>query len=361
MEESVIKNNLNLQVLTDTGWSNFDGVVEKGLGQILEIKLSRSVIKSTPDHKFYTPTLEYIQAKSLRPKMKILTDIGVQNVVSVSLKSDAPVFDLLNVAKNNRFYANGILSSNCQFIIAEETLIDSQRLMVLESKDPIYRQGQIRWFKKPEKGAVYVVALDPAVGTGGDYAAIQVFDSIKCEQVAEWKHNKTRTPEQVKILVDICDYIYGITKDQDNIYYSVENNTVGEATLIALSHYGEENIKGYFLSELGKVRKGFNTNKNSKSTACNKLKNLVEKGKMTIHSQALISELKTFIASANNSYAAKLGEHDDLVSALLIAIRMMMALQVYNDAVSKSMRDYSEDEVVTPLPFISMTSMFNYF
>lgn len=249
----------------------------------------------------------------------------------------------------------------CQFIIAEETLIDSQRLMLLESQEPLFRQGQVRWFKKPVRGGVYVIALDPAVGTGGDYAAIQVFDAIKCEQIAEWKHNKTRTPEQVKILADICSYIHDTTGKVEDIYYSIENNTVGEATLIAINHYGEENIKGYFLSETGKVRKGFNTNRSSKSTACNKLKNLVEKEKMTIYSRALISELKNYIASANNSYAAKLGEHDDLVSAVLIAVRMMMALQSYNEEVNKSMRDYSDDEVVSPLPFISMTSSFNYF
>ena len=38
----------------------------------------------------------------------------------------------------------------------------------------------------------YVVSLDPSLGTGGDYAAIQVFElEPTFEQVAEWQHNLT--------------------------------------------------------------------------------------------------------------------------------------------------------------------------
>ena len=35
----------------------------------------------------------------------------------------------------------------------------------------------------------------------------------------------------------------------NNIYYSVENNTLGEAALVPIQDIGEENISGYFLSE----------------------------------------------------------------------------------------------------------------
>jgi hypothetical protein len=135
--------------------------------------------------------------------------------------------------------------------------------MLLESIEPLFRQGQVRWFKQPERGHIYAVGLDPAVGTGGDSAAIQVFDATTNEQVAEWKHNKTVIPTQVQIVADICEYIHGITGKADEIYYSVENNSIGEAALISINNYGEENIKGYFLSEPGgggsrRYRKGFN-------------------------------------------------------------------------------------------------------
>ena len=243
----------------------------------------------------------------------------------------------------------------CQFIIAEETLIDSQKLMLLEALEPLFRQGQVRWFKQPERGHIYAVGLDPAVGTGGDAAAIQVFDATTNEQVAEWKHNKTVIPTQVQIIADICEYIHNITGKADEIYYSVENNSVGEAALISISNYGEENIKGYFLSERGKKRKGFNTTHKTKMTACNKLKNLIEQNRLTVNSRALISELKTYIAAGNGrTYQAKLGDHDDLVAATLVIIRMMMELQNFHRDIDKSMRDFNDIEM--PLPWISVSS-----
>ena len=43
-----------------------------------------------------------------------------------------------------------------------------------------------------------------------------------------------------------------------NIYWSVENNSIGEAALIVINDFGEENIPGLFVSEpqrKGHVRK----------------------------------------------------------------------------------------------------------
>ena len=56
-----------------------------------------------------------------------------------------------------------------------------------------------------------------------------------------------------------------------------------------------------------RYRKGFNTSNKPKLAACNKLKTLVETGKMKIRSSSLISELKTFVAHGVG-YAAKPGE-----------------------------------------------------
>ena len=242
-----------------------------------------------------------------------------------------------------------------EFIIDEETLIDSIKLANLEAKDPIYKTGQVRWFKKPTKGHIYTVALDPSLGTGGDPAAIQVFEADTTTQVAEWKHNRTAIPEQIKLLAEICKYIYEDTKEEDSLYYSLENNTIGEAALISLAEYGEENIYGTMLSEpksLGngrRYRRGFNTTQKTKLSACSKFKNLLESNKLTIYSSNLISELKTFVASAG-SYAAKIGETDDLVMALLLTIRMFQHLQNYNVDLDTHIRDHSE--IIEPLPFI---------
>ena len=68
---------------------------------------------------------------------------------------------------------------DCEPIIFDETLINAIRLAEMEPKEPVDRQGQVRWFKKPKKGNIYLISLDPSLGTGGDNAAIQVIEMPK--------------------------------------------------------------------------------------------------------------------------------------------------------------------------------------
>jgi hypothetical protein len=239
----------------------------------------------------------------------------------------------------------------CEFIIADETLINPNTLLVLDGTEPTHRMGQIRWYKTPEKGKLYVVALDPSLGTGGDPAAIQIFEASTTTQIGEWKHNKTDIPSQVKLLAEITKYIAEITGEPNNIYYSVENNSIGEASLISLAEYGESNIQGIFMSEPGKKRKGFTTTNKPKLAACAKFKTLLESKKMTIHSRSLISELKAFVAHGG-SYAAKVGDHDDLVMASLLAVRIMQQLADYHGELESHIRDH--EDTIAPLPFFAV-------
>jgi hypothetical protein len=238
-----------------------------------------------------------------------------------------------------------------EFIIADETLINPSTLIDLTGIEPVSRSGQIRWYKKPTKGNIYCVALDPSLGTGSDPAAIEIYEANSTTQIGEWKHNKTDIPRQIKLLAEINKYIAECTGEPDSIYYSLENNTIGEAALISLNEYGESNIPGTFLSEPGKKRKGFNTTQKVKLTACAKFKTLLESKKMTIYSKSLISELKTFVASGG-SYAAKIGDHDDLVMGSLLIVRMLQTLSDFHYDLEEQIRDHAE--YIAPLPFFAV-------
>jgi hypothetical protein len=244
---------------------------------------------------------------------------------------------------------------DCEFIIWDETLINPSYLIELQGIDPIERQGQVRWYKRPDPSKTYLVALDPSLGTGGDPSAIQVFELPSFVQVAEWQHNRTPVQQQIGILSEITKYLSEIVP-VNNIYYSLENNTLGEAALVSIAEIGEENIKGTFLSEpkaMGatrRYRKGFNTTNKPKITACAKLKSLIESKRMSIYSRPLISELKTFVAHGS-SYAAKPGETDDLVMSLVLIIRMAQLLQSFDATLDNQMRD-NLDDFIEPMPFI---------
>jgi len=244
----------------------------------------------------------------------------------------------------------------CEFLVFDETLINSISLSNLEGSDPVMKMGQARWYKNIEPHLTYIVSLDPSLGTGGDYAAIQILEVPTLIQVCEWHHNMTPIQSQVRILRDLCRFIDEKCGGTASLYYSVENNNVGEAALVAINELGEESFPGLFLSEpikkghVRRFRKGFNTTHSAKIATCAKLKQLIESSQLKINSKSLISELKTFIASGI-SFKAKTGQHDDLVSSLLLALRMVMLLQDWDPLIYEKMRDHSGlEEHDLPLP-----------
>jgi hypothetical protein len=246
----------------------------------------------------------------------------------------------------------------CEFVINDETLINPLKLVEMAGIDPLEKMGQVRWYKKPEKDKTYMVGLDPSLGTGGDFAALQIIEMPGLKQIGEWHHNKTPIQRQVVIMKEVCHYLAESSGSMNNVYYSVENNTLGEAALVAIAEIGEENIHGIFLSEpkvagtARRSRKGYNTSHKNKLAACAKLKSLVETNRIHLASKMLISELKVFVRSGL-SYAAKLGDHDDLVMSMLLAIRMMQTLQTYDAELESEIRD-NGDEFIEPMPFIAL-------
>lgn len=352
----LLKNNKGLKILTDTGFSHFDGLLIKNISKILNIKTETSEINCTFDHRIFLGNLEYKFAKDLTINDTLALNGRVEKIISITEKNPEQTYDVFNVHHNHRFYANDILVKNCEFLVFDETLISSVCLAEMQGIEPKEKLGQVRWYNKIKPSGTYLVALDPSTGTGGDYSAIEIFELPSFEQIGEWHHNTTQVKEQIRLLKDITTYIQA--QGDPQIYYSVENNTIGEACLVSIKDVGEDNIPGLFLSEpirkghVRKFRKGFNTTHKTKMTAAVKLKSLIESRKMKIYSKPLISELKTFVATGMG-FKAKVGEHDDLVSSCLLICRMAAVLGDWDPEIYDSVSDRLEDENL-PMPiFIS--------
>ena len=248
----------------------------------------------------------------------------------------------------------------CQFITFEETLINPFKLSQLESIQPIKKTGQVRWFAPIRSGFTYVVGLDPSMGTGGDNAAIQVIELPTLIQVAEWCSNRAPIEEQVRTLKKILQEIHETCKPET--YWSVESNTLGEAALVVIRENGEESFAGTMLHDpknrlQGRSgrRAGFVTTNKSKLECCAKLKFLIESNKMKINSQGLLSELKVFV-SRGNTYEARIGQTDDLVMAMILAVRMLEYISSWDETSQAAISsDISSDDDINysaPMPSI---------
>ena len=355
-------NNKNYQVLTPNGFQPFEGIAYMGDKQILELRFDNDQsLRCTLNHKIYINFDQFLYAHQLELGDRVVTSTGYSEITAIiDINEVIPVYDLIEVANGHQYWTNNLLSSNCEFLVYDETLINSIKLSELYGREPIMKMGQVRWYKKPSPGNIYLVALDPSMGTGGDNAAIQVFELPEFVQVAEWHHNITPVQNQVRTFRDILRYIQSETGGTSNIYWSCENNTVGEAALVVINDLGEDSFPGYFLSEphrkghVRKFRKGFNTTFGNKISACSRLKFLIEENRMKINSYSLISELKTFVA-AGTSFRAKAGSMDDLVSSLLLIVRMSTVLADWDPKVFESLSvGQLEEEWEAPMPiFIS--------
>jgi uncharacterized membrane protein YGL010W len=78
---------------------------------------------------------------------------------------------------------------------------------------------------------------------------------------------------------------------------------------------------------------------------------LIESNKLTLASKNIISELKNFVA-AGVSFKAKPGETDDLVMALILAVRMVMLLQEFDAKLDSELRE--TEDMIEPMPFIAL-------
>lgn len=358
MIKKLIKNTLGLKVLTDEGYKNFSGISIIGYENIYKVLLEDDLyIECSYKHKLFNDKMEKISVEKLNVGDGITTMNGIKKIIDiVNTDRIEPVYDLIEVDGNHRYYTNKILSSNCEFISSDETLISSSYIHdKLKSKSEIFKIRESRWFQEPLPNHIYAVALDPSMGTGGDFSAIEVFDLTTMEQVAEWKSNTTPTIGQVKMLLEILFYIYSTLNDdpqqkgEPEIYWSVENNACGEGTLVAIQLTGLENFPGTMVHDSSK-RNGMTTTIKTKNTSCSVFKRLIEKGRLKLSSAPLIAELKNFVAYGQ-TYAAKIGEHDDLVMATLLIIRIYNIISKWEDNVAQ------EDDIMGDMDEITIEPM----
>ena len=256
----------------------------------------------------------------------------------------------------------------CVFAGEDSTLISSLSLQRLSGIDPIHKTGEVRWYTKILPDRTYLVSLDPSAGVGRDASVIQVYSLPDMIQVAEWSGTRTNIPNQVRHMQSIINGIYNEIKRQGykgepEIYFTLENNSWGEAALQTINDIGEENFMGQFLHEPrrpGTVRhrKGLNTNGRTKASSCAKLKTLIESNRLKVHSKQLVKELKFFV-SKGDSFAAKTGEHDDCVMSTLLCIRMMQMVTNWDDKIGDLISDAFDDtdsHQRDPMPFSIMIS-----
>lgn len=112
--------NTSLQVLTDTGYQDFDGLLISSNDKLINIKISSGKhIQCTPDHKIFINITDFVLAKQLVVGDYVQTIDGTEKISYISsenLSIKKKTYDLLEVSNGHKWYINQILSHQCVFL-----------------------------------------------------------------------------------------------------------------------------------------------------------------------------------------------------------------------------------------------------
>lgn len=191
------------------------------------------------------------------------------------------------------------------------TLINSDTILGLKSIDPVEFKNNISYYEKPIEGHTYVMCVDVSKGRGQDYSTFNVFDvqKDKFKQVCTFRDNMISPMIFPDIIVKVAN-LY------NEAIVLIENNDVGQVVCNAV-YYEYEYENTFVQSSIKAGGIGVTMTKRIKRIGCSNLKDLVELNKLEIVDSDTITEISTF-ETHGSSYAASVGNHDDLVMNLVL-------------------------------------------
>lgn len=324
-------NDRKWKVKTSDGFVNFHGVAEMGVKQLYEIIFDDGTnIEITDKHVFFTTDGREIQTRELSTGIELLGEKN-KKVISINKTKFEQTYDIIDT-DTHTYFINGLLCHNCVFLSSDSLLIDSLFLSNItkgiEAIVPKLVVNDVVLFEDIKPMSTYLAAVDPSTGSGEDYSVITIFEFPSLVQVGEYRSNTMSTNELYTVLKNILKYL---EVRSSQVYFSIENNGVGQGLIALLEADEKPPEKAEFISEEGAKKVGFTTTAKSKMRACVNLKELLEKGQMEIRSKILLSELKSYVRY-RGAYAAQAGSTDDCVSAVLVILYLVLEIASYEQA-----------------------------
>ena len=365
----MIKLNSKYNILTPTGFKDFKGIQKLRKDKSFEFILADdTIIRSSESHKFISNGRE-ISAKDLIEKSILDSKYDNKAIKKKKLISEQIfLYDILEVDGGNIFYADDIISHNCDasFLSSGATVIEPELLQYYLDNpeynlDPLSVRGATEdlWiWKYADYSKSYLIAADVARGDGSDYSAFVIMDIDSLEIVAEYK-GQIGTTEYGKLL-------YQIGLEYNSALVAVENTGVGWSTVQTLIDMGYPNLyysfkNDPFLDEQIHLKKGVDLKDNSQkipgiSTShvlrpvyVSKIMTYFREKAILFHSKRLMAEIRVFIWK-NGRAEAQTGYNDDLVMALGMALYLrdtaIKLKQIGMDLTRKTMNGFKKHKLV---------------
>ena len=321
--ESACKQNSKYEILTPSGWSNFDGIKQSYKSSNIRFTFDNNrTITCTDNHLIRTNGI-FVQASDLKKDHIVDTTHGPYKVTKIELLNEnIPVYDAINVEKNNEYYTNEIISHNCEFLGSSNTLIAGPTLKRLVALDPIAHQKGMKQYIEPVKEGKYVIVGDVSEGKGLDYHAAHVISIHEMPYRQCYVFHDNEMPP-----ADYARLLFNLSKLYNDAVIMIEINGIGHSvaetlfnefeceSMIYTEHGGAEGRR--ITSGFGKnVDRGLRMTPKVKAVGCSMLKLLVEGDQFILNDSSTHYELSRF-SRKNKSWEAERGARDDLVMPLV--------------------------------------------
>jgi hypothetical protein len=323
---NLIENLPKYQIETPNGFEPFFGMNKIERDWYIHLIFSdENELKCSPRHPLIRPNGTTILAMELQVGDKVKCKAGNCEVVySEVVDEHIELYDIVNSGKDHLYYANDIVSHNCEFVGSVNTLINASKLKTMPFKSPIHVAGDMHTFEEPKENHVYTIVVDVSHGEGLDFSAFSVIDSgqFPYRQVARYQ-SAAIAPMAYPTVIQNAALKY------NSAFVFVEVNDIGQQVADILHHDLEyDNMMmvttrgraGQVLGAgfgVGQAQLGIKTSKKVKQIGCMNLKNLIEADKFIIEDFDTIAELTSFVARGS-SYEADAGHNDDLVMTLVL-------------------------------------------
>jgi hypothetical protein len=178
--------------------------------------------------------------------------------------------------------------------------------------------GPLEVWALPQIGKNYCIGADVAEGlVEGDWSVAQILDE-DFNHVARFR---------IKTDPDLFGLdLVRLAKFYNDAYLGVENNNHGLTTLKSIQHEEYWNI--FYTKHYDKIadkmtqKMGWSTNMRTKPLMIDKLATFIREMYLSTSDELFIGECLTYIIEDNGSTNAQVGEHDDCVMAMGIALQL---------------------------------------
>jgi hypothetical protein len=314
--------NKDIKINTPDGFKSFTGIQVLSKSGQFTIQLNNGIIiKCSPTHRLMTAG-GWKKAINLSHSDIILGKDFRSKVFFIDFKEgDFEYYDIVGV-EGSQFYANDIISHNCEFLGSSSTLISAAKLRTLVYKSPIQSDEYLKIHEHPVQNNIYCVTVDTARGKEGDYSAFKIFDvtTFPYKDVASYRNRE----------IDPLLYpniVYRLAMHYNSAMVLVETNDIGQQVADILQHDLEyDNLvfshshtsRGVVMSGgfSQQTHAGVRTTKAVKKLGCSNFKTLVESDKLIICDFATINEMYRFVSNGT-TYEAEEG-NDDLVMCCVL-------------------------------------------